>query len=76
MVKKQLAFFLIVLCGVGFLNCKPNRDSQADQESIARAQQREAEFMKKRADYIKEHGHRHPSEMRNGSALILSDQKH
>jgi hypothetical protein len=54
--KKSLAFFLVVLCGVSFLNCKPNTAPQ-DQDSISRAEQREADFMQKRADYIKENGH-------------------
>lgn len=71
--KKSLAFFLVVLCGVGLLNCKSSEVPQADQETIARVEQREAEFMQKRGDYIKEHGHAHPSEMRNGSALILKN---
>ncbi|MEG1531172.1 MAG: hypothetical protein RSC15_06055 [Lactococcus sp.] len=68
--KRSLAFFLVVLCGVGFLNCKSNREPQADQDSIARADQRERDFMQKRAEYIKEHGHVHPSEMQRGSALL------
>lgn len=34
-----------------------NREPQADQSSISNAEQREADFMQKRADYIKEHGH-------------------
>lgn len=57
MIKKQLAFFLIVLCGVGFLNCKPKEPQQVDQDSIARAEQREFEFMQKQAEYVKAHGH-------------------
>lgn len=56
-LKKSIAFFLVVLCGVGFLNCQSKEPSQADQDSIVRAEQREAEFMQKRADYIKENGH-------------------
>ena len=78
-LKKSIAFFLVVLCGVGFLNCQSKEPSQADQDRIVRAEQREAEFMQRRAEYIKEHGHTHPSEMRNGSALILKnsmDEKH
>ena len=55
--KKSIAFFLVVLCGVGFLNCKSNKEPQADQDSISKAEQREADFMQKRADYIKENGH-------------------
>lgn len=55
--KRSVAFFLVVLCGVGFLNCKSKEPSQADQDSIVRAEQREAVFMEKRAKYIEEHGH-------------------
>jgi hypothetical protein len=56
-IKRSVAFFLVILCGVGFLNCQSREPSQADQDSIARAEQREAEFMQKRADYVAEHGH-------------------
>lgn len=56
-LKKSLAFFLVVLCGVGFLNCKSSREPQADKDSISKAEQREVDFMQKRADYIKENGH-------------------
>ena len=68
--KRSLAFFLVVLCGVGFLNCKSKEPSQADQDSITRAEQREADFMQRRAEYIKEYGHVPPSEMERGSTLI------
>lgn len=68
--KKSIAFFLVVLCGVSLLNCMSNREPQADQDSTARAEQREAEFMQKRVDYVAEHGHVHPSEMQRGSALL------
>ena len=64
--KKSLAFFLVVLCGVGFLNCRSNEPSQADQDSISRAEQREADFMEKRAKYIEEHGHDKHYNMQNG----------
>ena len=68
--KRSLAFFLVVLCGIGFLNCKSKEPSQADQDSITRAEQREADFMQRRAEYIKEYGHVPPSEMERGSTLI------
>lgn len=55
--KKSLVFFLVVLCGVSLLNCKSNKQQEVAQDSITRAEQREADFMQKRADYIKEHGH-------------------
>ena len=73
LVKKNLAFFLVVLCGVGFLNCKSKEPSQAEQDSIARAEQREREFIQKRDAYIKEHGHVPSSEMKLGTTLL---QKH
>ncbi len=68
--KRSLAFFLVVLCGVGFLNCKSNREPQADQDSILSAEQRERDFTQRRAEYIKEYGHVPPSEMERGSTLI------
>ncbi len=68
--RRSLAFFLVVLCGIGFLNCKSKEPSQADQDSITRAEQREADFMQRRAEYIKEYGHVPPSEMERGSTLI------
>ena len=64
--KRSLAFFLVVLCGIGFLNCKSKEPSQADQDSIARAEQREREFMQRQAEYVKEHGHGKHYNMQNG----------
>lgn len=64
--KRSLAFLLVVFCGVGFLNCKSKEPSQVDQESIARAEQREAEFMEKRAEYVKEHGHSKHYSLKDG----------
>ena len=66
MIKKQLAFFLVVLCGVGFLNCRSKEPSQADQDSIARAEQREREFMQRQADYVAEHGHSKHYSLKDG----------
>lgn len=57
MIKKQLAFFLVVLCCVSLLNCMSNREPRANQGSIARAEQRELEFIQKQAEYVKAHGH-------------------
>ena len=68
--KRSLASFRGVLCGIGFLKCKAKEPSQADQDSITRAEQREADFMQRRAEYIKEYGHVPPSEMERGSTLI------
>ena len=64
--KKSIAFFLVVLCGVGFLNCKSKTEPQADQASIARAEKREADFMQKRAEYIKKNGHDKHYNLQNG----------
>jgi hypothetical protein len=64
--KRSVAFFLVALCGVGFLNCKSNKEPQADQDSISKAEQREADFMQKRAEYIKENGHDKHYNMQNG----------
>ena len=63
--KRSLAFFLVVLCGVGFLNCRLNRE-QTDQDSIARAEQREAEFMQLQANYVAEHGHTKHYSLKDG----------
>ena len=54
--KRSVAFFLVVLCGVSLLNCMSSRE-QADQDSTARAEQREREIMQRQAEYVKEHGH-------------------
>ena len=64
--KRSLAFFLVVLCGVGFLNCRSNDPSQADQDSISRAEQREADFMQRQAEYVKEHGHSKHYSLKDG----------
>lgn len=66
MVIKQLAFFLVVLCCVGFLNCMSKEPSQADQDSTTRAEQRELEFMQRQAEYVKEHGHSKYYNMQTG----------
>lgn len=64
--KKSIAFFLVVLCGVSLLNCMSNREPQADQDSIIRAEQREREFMQRQAEYVKEHGHTKHYNLQNG----------
>ena len=64
--KKSLAFFLVVLCGVGVLNCKSSREPQADQDSILRAEQRERDFMQRQAEYVKEHGHSKHYSLKDG----------
>ena len=64
--KKSIAFFLVVLCGVSLINCMSNREPQAEQDSISRAEQREREFMQRQAEYVKEHGHGKHYNMQNG----------
>ena len=64
--KRSVAFFLVVLCGVSLLNCMSNREPQADQDSISRAEQREREFMQRQADYVAEHGHGKHYNLQNG----------
>ena len=64
--KKSIAFFLVVLCGVSFLNCRSNEPSQADKDSISRAEQREFEFMQRQAEYVKEHGHSKHYSLKDG----------
>ena len=71
--KKSVAFFLVVLCGVSLLNCMSNRE-QADQDSIVRAEQREADFMQKRAKYIEEHGYSKHYSLRD--VRVYDIQKH
>ena len=69
--KKSIAFFLVVLCGVSLINCMSNREPQADQDSITRAEQREAEFMQKRAEYIEKHGHPTRQEIQQKQSTVL-----
>ena len=64
--KRSVAFFLVVLCCVGFLNCRAKETSQADQDSIARAERREREFMQRQADYVAEHGHSKHYSLKDG----------
>lgn len=64
--KKSIAFFLVVLCGISLLNCKSKEPSQADQDSITRAEQHEHAFMQRQAEYVKEHGHRKHYNLQDG----------
>jgi len=61
-LKKQIAFFILILCSVGLYNYKATQPRQQPDESIQRAQQREAEFMQRRAEYIAKHGEPSPAE--------------
>lgn len=76
--KSQLAFLLVVICGVGLFNCKPKIAQEVDQEGIARAEQREIEFMQRRAEYIKENGHapNMNQQLKPSSMLIQKNETH
>ena len=54
-IKRQLGFFLIVLCGFITYNYIATRQA-ANMELNSNVQERERAFMLKRAEYIKNHG--------------------
>ena len=54
-VKKQLSFFLSVICGVGIYNYIATRQKQNNEVNVE-VQQRERDFMGKRAEYIHKYG--------------------
>jgi len=54
-VKKQLSFFLIVLCGVISYNYVANRPVENTAVN-SNVREREQAFIQKRAEYIKNHG--------------------
>ena len=54
-VKRQLSFFLIVLCGVIAYNYVATRQIEHTVVNSS-VQERERAFMQKRAEYIKNHG--------------------
>ena len=54
-VKRQLSFFLIVLCGFITYNYIATRQAE-NMELNSNVQERERAFMLKRAEYIKNHG--------------------
>lgn len=73
--KSQVAFLLVVLCGIGLYNCNSapkKQEATYDHDLAQRVETREAEFMQRRAEYIKEHGHvpqmNHP--VKQSSVLI------
>lgn len=74
--KKSLAFLLAVFCSVGLYNCTTSAPKQQevayDDDLAKRVEAREADFMQRRAEYIKEHGHNpqmnHP--LKQSSVLI------
>lgn len=56
-VKRQLSFFLIVLCGVIAYNYVATRQIEHTVvNSSVQERERERAFMQKRAEYIKNHG--------------------
>ena len=54
-IKKQLSFFLIVICGVVIYNYIATRQKQNNEVNVE-VQQRERDFMGKRAEYIHKYG--------------------
>ena len=51
----------------GSLDAPPEKGSEpADQDSITRAEKREAEFMQRQADYVAEHGHSKHYSLKDG----------
>lgn len=54
-IKRQLSFFLIVLCGFITYNYIATRQAE-NMELNSNVQERERAFMLKRAEYIKNHG--------------------
>lgn len=78
-VKRQLSFFLIVLCGVITYNYIATRQVE-NTEVNSNVQEREQAFMQKRAEYIKNHGEtsiaeqeiKQELEFRRGHSLIDS----
>lgn len=64
--KKSLAFFILVVMGVGFLNYQRTEGRHDAEERAEIVKQREAEFMLKRAQYIAEYGKARTYDPRTG----------
>jgi hypothetical protein len=76
MIKTPFLIFLVFFGSSCLYGCKPQSQSTVDQDVMDRVKQREDEFIKKRAAYIKEHGHDKPNPsfpQKNVSALIKVD---
>lgn len=43
-----------------------SKESQTDQDSIARAEQRERDFMQRQAEYVAEHGQKQHYSLKDG----------
>ena len=82
-VKKQLSFFLIVLCGVIAYNYMATRQIENTMANSS-VQERERAFMQKRAEYIKNHGETSMADQeikqelafRSGHALMSSSSSY
>ena len=82
-VKRQLSFFLIVLCGVIAYNYVATRQIEHTVVNSS-VQERERAFMLKRAEYIKNHGETSIAEQelhqelafRSGHALMNSSSSY
>ena len=82
-VKRQLSFFLIVLCGVIAYNYVATRQIEHTVVNSS-VQERERAFMQKRAEYIKNHGETSIAEQelhqelafRSGHALMNSSSSY
>ena len=82
-VKRQLSFFLIVLCGVITYTYIVARQVE-NTELNSSVQEREQAFMQKRAEYIKNHGETSIAEQelhqelafRSGHALMNSSSSY
>lgn len=69
-IKKQLSFFLIVICGVGIYNYIATRQKQNNEVNVD-VQQRERDFMEKRAEYINNHGETSTADQELNKELAL-----
>ena len=82
-IKRQLSFFLIVLCGFITYNYIATRQAE-NMELNSNVQERERAFMLKRAEYIKNHGETSIAEqeinkelaLRRGHSLINSSSSY
>ena len=69
-IKRQLSFFLIVLCGFITYNYIATRQAE-NMELNSNVQERERAFIQKRAEYIKSHGETSIAEQEINKELAL-----
>ena len=69
-IKRQLSFFLIVLCGFFTYNYIATRQAE-NMELNSNVQERERAFIQKRAEYIKSHGETSIAEQEINKELAL-----